>query len=96
MTDRPNSDARRYSRRALLRDVALSVGGAAIIGPVAMTGTSQAAKMAQKIVSYQDSPKGEQSCANCSQFEAPSSCKIVDGTVAPTGWCKVWVNRAAG
>jgi hypothetical protein len=28
-----------------------------------------------------DKPKGEQRCANCELFEAPSSCKNVDGTM---------------
>jgi hypothetical protein len=33
--------------------------------------------------------KGDQACENCSLFEAPSSCKTVDGTVSPKGWCMV-------
>jgi len=31
-------------------------------------------------------PKGDQACENCALFEAPSSCKTVDGTVSPQGW----------
>jgi hypothetical protein len=96
MTDHSESNARPCSRRALLRQAALAVGGAAIVGPVAMTVPSQAAKMAQTVVGYQDSPKGAQECDNCSQFEAPSSCKIVDGTISPTGWCKIYVKKQAG
>src|SRR5450631_3512204 len=38
-------------------------------------------------VKYQDTPKGEQRRGNCVQFEAPSTCKTVDGTVAAQGWC---------
>jgi hypothetical protein len=34
-----------------------------------------------------------QECDNCSQFEPPSSCKVVDGTISPTGWCKVYVRK---
>jgi hypothetical protein len=96
MSAQSKSEEKRCSRRSLLRGAAFAVGGAAVIGPIAMTGTSQAAKMAQKIVGYQDTPKGDQQCDNCSQFEAPSSCKIVDGTVSPSGWCKVYVKKTAG
>jgi hypothetical protein len=63
------------------------------IGAAAIIGTSrpaQAAKASQKVVKYQDTPKGEQRCENCELFEAPSSCKTVDGTVSPQGWCIVY------
>jgi hypothetical protein len=30
---------------------------------------------------------------NCSLFEAPSSCKTVDGTVSPKGWCMVYAKK---
>lgn len=50
-------------------------------------------KVAQKIVAYQDTPKGALRCDNCAQFEAPSSCKVVDGTISPSGWCKVYVKK---
>jgi hypothetical protein len=29
------------------------------------------------------------------QFEAPSSCKTVDGTVAAQGWCMVYAKKPA-
>ena len=41
----------------------------------------------------QDTPKGEQRCDNCVQFEAPSTCKTVDGTVAAQGWCIVYAKK---
>jgi hypothetical protein len=53
------------------------------------TATPAYAKVPQKTVKYQDTPKGEQACESCSLFEAPSSCKTVDGTVSPKGWCMV-------
>jgi hypothetical protein len=51
--------------------------------------------LAQKAVSYQATPKGEARCDNCKQFTAPSSCKIVDGSVEPSGWCTVYVKNSA-
>jgi hypothetical protein len=58
-------------------------------GRAAVIGTStpaKAANVSQKIVKYQDHPKGEQRCDNCELFEPPSSCKNVDGTIAAQGW----------
>jgi hypothetical protein len=52
-----------------------------------------AAKVSQKSVRYQDTPKGEQRCDNCALFEAPSSCKTVEGPVAPEGWCMVYAKK---
>src|SRR3984957_20889151 len=79
------------SRRQALT-IAAGVAGASVTSVAAVVGTStpaQAAKASQKIVKYQDTPKGDQRCENCVQFEAPSSCKTVEGTVAAQGWCLV-------
>jgi hypothetical protein len=78
-------------RQALI--IAAGAAGASVTGAAAVIGTSspaQAAKVSQKIVKYQDTPKGEQHCENCDLFEAPSSCKNVDGTVAAQGWCNIY------
>jgi cytoskeletal protein CcmA (bactofilin family) len=85
------------SRRQVLT-VAAGVAGASITGAAAVIGTStpaRAAKAPQKVVKYQDTPKGELRCDNCIQFEAPSSCKTVEGTVAAQGWCVVYVKKPA-
>ncbi len=82
------------SRRRVLT-IAAGVAGASVTA-AAIIGAStpaQAAKVSQKIVKYQDTPKGEQRCENCLQFEAPSSCKTVDGTVAAQGWCMVYAKK---
>jgi hypothetical protein len=83
-------------RQALI--IAAGAAGASATGAVAIIGTSspaQAAKVSQKIVNYQDTPKGEQRCENCVQFEAPSTCKTVDGTVSAQGWCSVYAKKQA-
>ena len=85
------------SRRQALT-IAAGAAGASIAGATAVIGTSataQPAKVSQKIVKYQDTPKGEQRCDNCELFEAPSSCKNVDGTVAAQGWCTVYRKKQA-
>jgi hypothetical protein len=50
----------------------------------------QSGKMSQIVAAYQSSPKGLFSCAICTFFIRPSSCKVVSGDVSPTGWCKVF------
>lgn len=79
------------SRRRVLT-VGVGVAGTAVIGTLT---AAQAAKVPQKAVKYQDTPKGEQRCENCALFEAPSACKTVDGTVSPQGWCIVYAKKPA-
>ena len=79
----------RISRRRILT-VALGAASAAAI----VSTPADAAKAPQKAVKYQDTPKGDQSCENCALFEAPSSCKTVDGTVSPQGWCIVYAKKS--
>jgi High potential iron-sulfur protein len=84
------------SRRRVLTVAAGAAG--AITGVAAIVGAStpaQAAKAPQKSVKYQETPKGEQRCDNCALFEAPSSCKTVDGTISPEGWCMVYAKKQA-
>jgi hypothetical protein len=75
------------SRRSLLQ-IAAAAGAVPVL---ALGASPAAAKMSQSGVSYQDSPHGSSNCANCKLFIAPSSCKTVEGTVSPNGWCKIWV-----
>ena len=87
----------RISRRQVLT-IAAGAAGASITGAVAVIGTStaaHAAKVSQTAVKYQETPKGEQRCDNCAIFEAPSSCKTVDGTIAAQGWCMVYAKKPA-
>lgn len=87
------SGSQKISRRQVLTiAAAASVTGVAIIGTSA---PARAAKVSQKIVKYQETPKGELRCDNCALFEAPSSCKTVDGTISPQGWCAVYAKKPA-
>jgi hypothetical protein len=97
MSDLPEAPSTALSRRAMMRKFGIGAGGVALFattlsgnrGAVAQT------KMAQKVVAYQDTPQGDHRCDNCLQFQPPSSCKIVDGTINPAGWCKVYVKKPA-
>ena len=78
------------SRRVVIR-------GAAVLGsaPLVIGSMEPAfAKVSQTSVAYQGSPKDGHDCSNCGLFDAPASCKSVSGAVSPSGWCKIWVNKA--
>ena len=82
---------RPLSRRiVLLHGAGYAAGTAALLLPVRQA----AAKMKQESVEYQDSPKGDQECSNCSLFQEPNACTLVDGEISPKGWCKFWVKKA--
>ncbi len=81
MTTRQNEGQR--TRRLLLK-----TGLAAVGGVVALTAGAKAQdKIDPKLVQYQTTPKDGAKCSLCVNFEAPSSCKIVSGTIDPNGWC---------
>lgn len=47
-------------------------------------------QMSQSAAAYQSTPKDMFSCAVCTFFIAPRSCKVVSGDIGPTGWCKLF------
>jgi len=81
------SSARREApptRRAVFK---VFSGAAAILG---LSATGAEAKSSQAGAAYRSSPKGSQSCANCSWFQPPSGCAVVKGPVSARGWCRLW------
>ena len=81
------------SRRDLLRRGPAAAGGAialaGVLGP-----TAAQAKIAQATVGYQESPHNGEVCGDCTHFVAPSSCQLVDGTINPQGWCKLFAKKS--
>jgi len=47
-------------------------------------------KVTREAVAYQDQPRNGMACGLCSLFVAPDRCKVLDGTVSRTGWCKLF------
>jgi len=90
MTDRGRNQ---MSRRELLSSglVALPAVAALIALRPAESGAQQ--KMAQKLVQYQTTPKNKQQCSTCLHFVAPDSCKLVEGKIAPAGWCSLYAPK---
>lgn len=81
------------SRRNLLRGATLAAGGAAFLAAT-MTAQRAEAKMAQTAAGYQTTPKDGKRCADCAVFVSPSSCRLVDGTISPDGYCRFFVKKS--
>lgn len=84
------SDSKQFrngvSRRVVIAGTAVAVGAAAT-GAAATRAAAQQ-KISQANAKYQEKPNNNQECDGCVQFVAPNSCKIVDGTINPKGWCQ--------
>ena len=83
------ADRNGISRRKVLGGAAVAVGlGAGLVSTAAYAG------MSQTDAKYQDKPSGSSKCGTCMQFEAPSKCKLVDGTISENGWCMLYTPKA--
>ncbi len=80
----------RISRRACLGGAALVLGGGAAV----LTSSAAWAKVDQKAAMYQGQPKDGKMCSGCAQFKAPNACVVVEGEIAPGGWCQFYVAKA--
>jgi hypothetical protein len=78
----------RTSRRAVLWTTVAALAAVAI-PPRAGAQT----KIAQKLVQYQQKPKGAQACDNCLHFVPPDGCKMVEGKINPKGWCALYAPK---
>lgn len=81
------------TRRELLRRVPTGVALALLAAALDSRAAEAQQKVAKSMVQYQDSPKGGHQCSGCSNFMAPSSCKVVEGTISPHGWCSIWTPK---
>jgi hypothetical protein len=78
-----------WSRRLLLQRAVGTVGAVAVIAARAEP-ASATIKISKTAVAYQDHPEGDKQCAKCLQFQAPDSCKMVDGPISPQGFCRIF------
>jgi hypothetical protein len=76
------------SKRNFIRFALLGIAG--VFAPPSRAPAASGDKMSKQAAEYQDGPNGIQSCATCTLFDAPHSCKVVDGEISPDGWCKIY------
>jgi hypothetical protein len=82
------NNRRRISRRVVLGGAVLSFGAATIATMVSLAAAQQ--KLSQTDAKYQTTPKGDQHCDGCVNFQAPNACKFVDGDISRNGWCQLF------
>jgi hypothetical protein len=82
----------RLSRRAALAGPALALGAtaAAVFSPAAAQ-----QKIRQADAQYQATPKGDQHCGACNNFQPPNTCKFVEGEISANGWCQLFSAKTA-
>lgn len=68
----------------------------ALLGLVTWATTPLQAKIAQDKIGYQDTPKDSQKCIDCIHFlPKTNECKLVEGSIDPEGWCKLYYKFVA-
>lgn len=72
-------------RRTVLRGAVLALAG---LGAGSLA--AQAKKIPQKAATYRDKPMGKARCDNCTLWQSPASCKLVEGPISPSGWCSLY------
>jgi hypothetical protein len=84
-------DCQRISRRVVLTGTALALGAAAAATAVSQAVAQQ--KISQADAKYQGTPKGNQHCEGCVNFQPPNACKFVQGDISPNGWCQLFAAK---
>jgi len=85
------NDCPRISRRVALSGAALAFGAATIATVVPQAAAQQ--KIGQADATYQGTPKGDQHCGGCINFQPPNACKFVQGDISPNGWCQLFTPK---
>ena len=79
--------------------VAKAVVLPALAGLLLAETTSAQAKGSQAQFKYQKTPNNGHKCSQCSFYipgssaTANGSCKIVEGSISPNGWCTAWAAK---
>jgi hypothetical protein len=73
------------ARRAFFKNMAF-------LGLVMFSTSKLHAKGSKKQYQYQETPKNGEACKDCNYFEPKSNtCKVVEGSISPQGWCALYL-----
>jgi hypothetical protein len=61
---------------------------------MAVTQSPAQQKISQADAKYQATPKGDQRCDACVNFQPPNACKFVQGDISPSGWCQLFAKKS--
>jgi hypothetical protein len=91
----------KLTRRLLIQSAATFAAGA-VLGGIRTSSAAEQAKLSKEAMKYQDKPNGEKECDDCIQFipgksaDAPGTCKVVQGSINPHGYCIAFVPKPKG
>jgi hypothetical protein len=85
------NDCQRISRRMVLSGTAVALG--VVAATTAVSQSMSQVKISQATANYQNTPKGDQRCDRCVNFQPPNACKFVQGDISPSGWCQLFVKK---
>ena len=85
------------SRRRLLKIAGIALASAPLIIASRSVSATTNPEIRTKL-KYEDTPLGDQSCANCMAFipgktdKAPGKCQLIKGDdeISPNGYCTAW------
>lgn len=77
------------SRRTMLAG-GIAAGAASLMGA---TGAKAMIKVSQASVGYKKASMEGHNCGVCKLFEAPSSCRFVQGAISPDCSCRIWLSK---
>ena len=80
------------SRRRLMFELAVGAGVAGTV--ILIPRSALAAKLSQADSGYQNRPNGGLRCETCANWMAPTSCKVVAGSISPSGWCSLYARKS--
>jgi hypothetical protein len=85
------NDCQRISPRMVLSGTAVALG--VVAATTAVSQSMSQVKISQATANYQNTPKGDQRCDRCVNFQPPNACKFVQGDISPSGWCQLFVKK---
>jgi hypothetical protein len=83
------------TRRSTLKAGLAIIAGTGATAVAASRAKAQSAKADPSTVGYQTKPSSGQQCSGCVQWDPPNACKIVSGTISPSGWCELYSPKNA-
>jgi hypothetical protein len=89
MTQTPMNGCAALTRRSIVQAAIGAVGAAAAIAVRPRSAIAEPT-MSKDAVGYQDQPQGGKECDKCARFVAPSGCQLVEGTINPHGYCRIF------
>ena len=92
MLDELENWAAPFSRRHMPLVVVAAISAATAVNNDPAAAAAEM-KMSASAVGYQDHPNGDKQCSECVHFVPPSSCKMIEGTISPNGYCRIFARR---